>query len=125
MSRPMGPWFLNPSMTNADVLSRLPVAPTWWQFRPRQLLGHWGKLCLREGVVCRSVHDPVTHDAIFQVVVPRTQVQSLLQAYHTQIGHQGQLRTLSLLRRNFYLKMEEFVQAFIQGCPRCMLFKAR
>lgn len=92
----------------------------------KQLLGQWGKLGLREGVVCRSRHDPVTYDSVFQVVVPQAQIQPLLQAYHSQMGHQGQERTLALLRRHFYWPgMETAVGAFIQDCPRCLLFKTR
>lgn len=89
----------------------------------RQILGQWERLGRREGVVCRSVQDPVTHDEVHQVVVPGSQIQPLL---HDQAGHQGQERTVSLLRRCFYWSgMEASVSTFIQDCPRCMLFKAR
>ncbi|KAL2077722.1 hypothetical protein ACEWY4_027226 [Coilia grayii] len=92
----------------------------------RQLLGQWGKLFLCEGVLCRSVHDPVTFESVVQVVVPQGQVQSLLQAYHSQMGHQGQERTLSLLRRHFYWpRMDTAVSTFIRSCPRCLLFKTK
>lgn len=85
----------------------------------RQLLSHWGRLSLREVVLCRMRQDNRTHEMIVQVLVPKAQIQSLLEAYHTDLGHQGQERTLSLIRRNFYwLRMEESVGTFIQSCPR-------
>lgn len=65
----------------------------------RRLLGQWRRLSLREGVICRSIQDPGTHETIYQVVVPEEQISALLTAYHTHTGHQGQERTLSLLRR--------------------------
>lgn len=37
----------------------------------KNLLSQWGRLSLREGVLYRSVHDAVTHDVVFQVVVCR------------------------------------------------------
>lgn len=68
----------------------------------------------------------VTHNVVFQVVVPQSQIQPLLEAYHTQMGHQGQERTLSLVRRNFYWpKMEKSVSMYIRGCSRCVVFKVR
>ncbi|XDV48519.1 hypothetical protein PO909_017918 [Leuciscus waleckii] len=92
----------------------------------RKLLGQWTRLSLREGVVCRSVHEHMTNATLSQIVVPQTQVQSLLEAYHSQMGHQGQERTLSLLRRSFYWpQMEASVHQFIQRCARCTLRKTR
>ncbi|KAG1933960.1 retrotransposable element [Pimephales promelas] len=92
----------------------------------KKLLGHWKRLKLREGVICRSVLDSRTHEMVYQVVVPRAQIRPLLQAYHDQLGHQGQERTVSLLRRHFFWSgMEESVGTYVQGCPRCTLFKTR
>lgn len=92
----------------------------------RQLLGQWERLSLREGVICRSVQDQLTNGLVSQIVVPQPQVLALLEAYHTQMGHQGQERTLSLLRRHFYWpQMEASVAVFIQSCHRCTLHKTR
>lgn len=92
----------------------------------RKLLGQWARLGLRDGVMCRTIKDPKSGEEVCQVVVPGGQVQALLEAYHTQLGHQGNERTLSLLRRHFYWPgMEAAVSLFIQACPRCTLFKAR
>ncbi len=68
----------------------------------RKLLGQWERLYLRDGVVCRSIRDPVLGETVCQVVVPEGEIQALLQAYHTQLGHQGPERTVSLLRRHFH-----------------------
>ncbi|KAG1936037.1 interleukin-1 receptor accessory protein-like 1-A [Pimephales promelas] len=92
----------------------------------RQLLRQWKRLQLREGVICRSRRDPRTQETVHQVVVPEGQVSELLNAYHTHTGHQGQERTLSLLRRYFHWpRMEKKVEEFVQSCPRCTLFKRR
>ncbi|KAG1940729.1 interleukin-1 receptor accessory protein-like 1-A [Pimephales promelas] len=92
----------------------------------RKLMGQWKKLSLREGVICRSVQEPVTQEVVHQVVVPKGQRLALLEAYHTHIGHQGQERTLSLLRRYFHwVGMEAMVESFVRSCPRCVLFKIR
>lgn len=92
----------------------------------RKLLGHWKRLCLRDGVVCRTTQDPTTRETVCQVVVPEAQIRSLLQAYHGQLGHQGKKRTVSLLRRHFYwVRMDASVGLYVQECPRCTLFKAR
>ncbi|KAG1960358.1 interleukin-1 receptor accessory protein-like 1-A [Pimephales promelas] len=92
----------------------------------RQLLRQWKRLQLREGVICRSRRDPRTQETVHQVVVPEGQVSELLNAYHTQTGHQGQERTLSLLRSYFHWpRMEKKVEEFVQSCPQCTLFKRR
>lgn len=36
----------------------------------RLLRGHWERLCLKEGVICRYVQDPATRELVYQVVVP-------------------------------------------------------
>ena len=72
------------------------------------------------------MQDPRTNAVVTQIVVPQTQVQSLLEAYHVQMGHQGQERTLSLLQRHFYWpQMEASVSTFIQCSPRCTLRETR
>lgn len=92
----------------------------------QQLLKQWKKLRSREGVICRSLQDPRTQETRYQVVVPEDQVPELLTAYHTHAGHQGQEKTLSLLRRYFYWsRMEKRVEEFVQNCSRCTLFKRR
>lgn len=92
----------------------------------RRLLSHWAKLSLREGVICRTVLDSTTHAQLIQLVVPPHQTAPLLRAYHSQLGHQGQERTLSLLRRNFFWAgMEDSIATFRRDCERCLLFKAK
>lgn len=97
------------------------------QTRPvQQLLGQWRRLSFKDGVLCRAAQDPLTNEPNHQVVVPPHQVRALLETYHNQTGHQGQDRTLSLLRRRFYWpQMEASVDAFVQACPRCTLRKAK
>ncbi|MGL5209396.1 reverse transcriptase domain-containing protein [Cetobacterium sp.] len=92
----------------------------------RGLLGQRRRLYLREGVICRALQDPRLGDKVCQVVVPEGRWPALLEAYHTRMGHQGQERTTALLRRYFYWPgMEGTTRAYLQRCPRCILFKTR
>ena len=92
----------------------------------RRLLGQWDRLELRDGVLCRRVSDPKLGEEVRQIVVPADEVTALVSAYHNQLGHQGQERTVSLLRRFFFWPgLEASVHALIQACPRCILFKSR
>lgn len=92
----------------------------------RKLLGQWMKLRIRDGVMCRTIKNPGSGDESCQIVVPESQVKALITAYHNQLGHQGQERTVSLLRRHFYWPgLETSVSTFIRACPRCTLFKSR
>lgn len=92
----------------------------------RRLLGQWDRLELQEGVLRRKICDPKLGEEVRQIVVPADQVTALVTAYHDQSGHQGQERTVSLLRRFFYWPgLEASVHGLIQACPRCLLFKTR
>ena len=71
------------------------------------------------------MQDPRTNAVVTQIVVPQTQVQSLLEAYHVQMGLQGQEWTLSLLQRHYWPQMEASVSTFIQCSPRCTLRETR
>ena len=92
----------------------------------KRLLSHWRRLSLSDGVVCRNIKDSLTHDILQQVVVPLDQTKALWEAYHSEMGHQGVERTMSLLRRKFYWPgMEETVTSWTRTCPRCVLRKAK
>lgn len=72
------------------------------------------------------LQDPALGEEVCQIVVPEDQFQALLQAYHNHLGHQGQERMTSLVRRHFYWPgMEKAVRMFISHCPCCILFKTR
>lgn len=92
----------------------------------RGLLGQRGRLYLKEGVLCRALQDPGRGDEVCQIVVPEGRCQALLEAYHTKMGHQGQERTLALVRQHFYWPgMEGATRTYLQRCPRCTLFKTK
>lgn len=72
------------------------------------------------------LQDPALGEEVCQIVVPEDQFQALLQAYHNHLGHQGQERMTSLVRRHFYWPgMEKAVRMFISHCLCCILFKTR
>lgn len=106
----------------------LPRGPEWVNLPEtvKKLLHHWRRLHLRDGVVCRNIKDSLTHETLQQVVVPADQTKALWEAYHSETGHQGVERMMSLLRRGFYWSgMEETVNSWTQTCPRCVLRKAK
>ncbi len=84
--------------------------PTWVV---RKLLGQWERLYLRDGVVCRSIRDPVLGETVCQVVVPEGQIQALLQAYHTPVRTSRAREDGVLLRRHFPLAREGDICALV------------
>ncbi len=68
----------------------------------QKLLSQLNRLCFKEGVLCHFRQDSATQEIVQQIVVPQTQKQSLLQAYHSRMGHQGFEKMLSLLQRLFF-----------------------
>ena len=59
---------------------------------------------------------------LLQLVVPKAYTARALAGCHDDVGHQGRMRTLSLLRgRFFWLGMQEEATQFVvkcSGCPR-------
>jgi transposase InsO family protein len=60
-----------------------------------------------------------------QVVLPQHFVNKVLGMAHTEMGHQGRDRTLSLCQERFFWSgMAKDIQEFIQQCDRCNRAKA-
>lgn len=92
----------------------------------RKLLSQWPRLQLKDGLLCREMMDPATHETVLQIVVPQSHRRGLWEAYHGQTGHQGLEKSPSLLRRNFYWPgMAAEVQSMLQTCPCCVLRKTK
>ena len=62
-----------------------------------------------------------TKMTMWQLVVPRHFRERALSGCHDDVGHQGILRTLSLLRERFYWPgMQEEATQYVSRCSRCL-----
>lgn len=56
-----------------------------------------------------------------QLVLPGKYRQQVLQELHTDVGHPGRDRTVSLIRDRFYWpNMLTHIDEWVRGCPRCL-----
>lgn len=61
----------------------------------------------------------------FQYVVPKLLVGTVLRGVHDDAGHQGQQRTLYLVRQRFFWhKLEKDVRDYVKCCKRCVYGKS-
>ena len=80
-------------------------------------------LTLRRGVLYREVLNK--NDKTYQLVLPQCYIEDVLRGLHTDIGHPGRDRTLTLLRERFYWpNMTADVDKFISKCDRCIRRKS-
>ena len=80
-------------------------------------------LTLRRGVLYREVRNK--NDKTYQLVLPQCYIEDVLRGLHTDIGHPGRDRTLTLLRERFYWpNMTADVDKFISKCDRCIRRKS-
>ena len=70
----------------------------------------------------RSYSDnSTTKKTMWQLVVPKLFRERALSGCHDDVGHQGILRTLSLLRERFYWPgMQEEATQYVMHCSRCL-----
>ena len=60
------------------------------------------------------------------LVIPKAWKYTILVETHDKMGHQGNNRTYSLIKRQYYWKgMAKDVKDYIQRCPACRQEKAR
>lgn len=89
-----------------------------------KLLKHWKGLAIQNGMLYKTRKDPHTNKKVFQFVVPDSLKQKVLHSLHDTAGHQGQHRTLSLVRQRFFWSgMERDVVNYVQSCQRCIVGK--
>lgn len=89
-----------------------------------KLLKHWSRLTIQNGMLYKIRKDPHMTKKIFQFIVPDSLKQKVLQGLHDSAGHQGQHRTLSLVRQRFFWSgMERDVVNYVQSCQRCIVGK--
>lgn len=89
-----------------------------------KLLKQWDKLVLEDGLLYRVSKDPVTRKKRHQFVVPQSLREDALRGCHDDAGHQGQERTLHIVKQRFYWStMERDVRNHVKCCARCVMSK--
>ncbi|KAJ8361773.1 hypothetical protein AAFF_G00422190 [Aldrovandia affinis] len=89
-----------------------------------RILKQWDKLTVLDGILYRVTRDPVTKHKRFQFVLPDSLKSQALAGVHDLAGHQGQPRTLSLVRQRFFwYDVEKDVRSYVRNCARCVLSK--
>ena len=80
---------------------------------------------LREGILyLRETPKDEPHDLLL-FVVPKEHRQAAINGCHRDAGHQGQIRTRSLLSERFWWPgMERDMIRAVRGCTRCKTFEA-
>ena len=93
----------------------------------KSLLGIKKSLVLTKGILFRESYTDNTSSKkiIWQLVVPKTHRHKAILGCHDDIGHQGRVRTLSLLRERFFWPgMQVEATQHIAKCPRCLKRKS-
>ncbi|KAL0154116.1 hypothetical protein M9458_050575 [Cirrhinus mrigala] len=83
-----------------------------------RMLKHWEKLEIKDGVLYRISKDKAGKKR-YQLVVPNSLKSTVLRG-----THQGQRRTLHLVRQRFFWSgMDNEVRKYVTHCKRCVLSK--
>ena len=93
----------------------------------KSLLRNKKNLKLVKDVLYRKSYsdNSTTRIAQWQLVVPKLFRERALSGCHDDVGHQGMLRTLSLLRERFYWPgMQEETTQYVMNCSRCLRRKS-
>ena len=87
------------------------------------LLNQSKRLKIDNGILYREVQDPIL-GALHQVVLPTALKPKILTSLHNNFGHQGEERTMSLVRRRcFWPFMFRDVKKWVRECERCSVAK--
>ena len=85
----------------------------------RRFVADWDKYHLKDGVLYKNA--TVSKEDFDLLCLPQSLRDEVFQAYHTDLGHQGRGRTLSLIKRRFFSPgLEHFIKQRIQTCGRCI-----
>ena len=90
----------------------------------RELVRQWNRLVEREGLLYRRVWRPDGGEEVYQLLLPVSLREEVLQQLHQGHGHQGVERTTDLVReRCFWPGMYQDVKDWCKRCDRCTLAK--
>ena len=93
----------------------------------KALLRMKGQLKLVKGVLYRKtiLDNTAERKPRLQLILPTHLTKKVLNSYHDQVGHQGIVRTLSLLRERFYWPgMHKQATFYVNKCQNCLKRKA-
>ena len=87
------------------------------------LLRQSKRLSVIDDILYRDVQDPKL-GSLHQIVLPASLKSIILTSLHNDFGHQGEERTMSLVRRRcFWPYMYRDVKHWVQNCERCLVSK--
>ncbi|XP_063438199.1 uncharacterized protein LOC134719148 [Mytilus trossulus] len=85
----------------------------------RLLHSNFNRLILKDGILFRRT--TVDGESKDQLILPASQIKTVLNYLHNNMGHQGRDRTTSLVKdRYFWSGMHKDIEEWIQRCPRCL-----
>ena len=85
----------------------------------RVLLREYHKLTIRRGILFRTVK--INGETVFQLVLPAEFREMALRGAHSDMGHLGREKTLSILRQRVYWpNMSSDAESYIKSCSRCI-----
>ena len=93
----------------------------------KSLLRNKKSLVLTKGILFRKSFTDNTSSKkiIWQLVIPKTHRHKAILGCHDEVGHQGRVRTLSLLRERFFWpSMQVEATQHIAKCSRCLKRKS-
>ena len=83
----------------------------------------FNSLKMIRGVMYREIQ--INDEMVNQLVLPECYRNSVLKGLHTDIGHPGKERTLSLIRERFYWpNMTSDIEKWVSTCDRCIRRKS-
>ncbi|MCW4344300.1 MAG: RNase H-like domain-containing protein, partial [Candidatus Thiodiazotropha endolucinida] len=85
----------------------------------RRYVSDWEQYKLIDGVLYKKV--VVKKEEVNRLCLPKALQEDIFKAYHDDLGHQGRERTLSLIKRRFFLPgLDQFVKNRVQRCSSCI-----
>ena len=86
-------------------------------------LKDWDKLYLRDGILYRN--GTVSNQGFQQLVVPLSYRDEIFTALHSDLGHQGHDRTMSMIKQRFVCPgIDSFVAEKVRQCHQCIMRKS-
>ena len=105
---------------NLEVGSRVSAQQTQID---RRYLKEWEKYYISQDVLYRR--GELNGQPFQQLVLPLEFRDSVFEALHDDLGHQGRDRTISLVKQRFYWPgIDSYVKEKVQNCDRCIKRKA-
>ena len=84
---------------------------------------HWKNFIISDGILYRSTN--LNGEKVKQLILPGKFRDLVLKSLHDDVGHQGQDRTLSLVRSRFFWPgFEADVEQKVKQCERCIKRKS-